>query len=291
MHKKALVFMLLVTVAILVNGCARSEETALVMGFVPMRDAEALIESVEPLAELLSQELQMKVKPFTAVNYVAVVEGLGSGQVDFGFIPPFGYVLANSESNAQVILTALRSDGSPYYRSQFLVGKDSGIHNLEDLRGKKIAFVDPASTSGYLFPGAHLMRLGIDIDTDIEAIFAGNHDGALQALLRGEVDAAAVFVDARERYADDFPTAMVDTEVLAYTEFIPNISVTVKGAMPTELADKIAEALLKIASDPVGGPLLQELFNMYGFVRAQDSDYDIIRETALYMNVDLRNAP
>lgn len=287
MKRTALILTILVA-ALVLSGCGVQEEDVLVMGFVPMKDAESLIEDVAPLAEMLSEELGVQVEAFTAVNYVAVVEGLGSGQVDFGFIPPFSYVLANSESEAQVVLTALGSDGKPYYRSQFAAGTDSGIENLEDLKGKKIAFVDPSSTSGYLFPAAHLADLGYDIDNDFETILAGGHDKSLQALLNGDVDVAAMFVDARQRYAADFPTALDDTRVIGYTEEIPNISVTVAGSMEVRMAARITKALMKIAEDPQGAEMLKNLFNMHGFVPAQDSDYDVIRRTAEALDVDLR---
>ena len=229
--KRAIALLLIVVLAISIVGCTSKEEEVIKMGFVPMKDGDSLIESVEPLTEMLSKELGVKVEGFTATNYVGVVEGLGSGQVDFGFIPPFAYVLANEESNAEVILTALNKSGEAKYRSQFLVRKDSDITSFSDIKGKKVAFVDPSSTSGYLFPGAHLINEGIDIEKDIEYVYAGGHDKALQLLLNGDVDVATTFVDARDRYKEDFPEAMEKTEVLGYTDYIPNISVTVKGDM------------------------------------------------------------
>jgi phosphonate transport system substrate-binding protein len=287
---KKLSILLVLLLALGLSGCGREREReqVLVMGFVPMKDSETLIEEVGPLAEMLSQELGIRVRPFTAMNYVGVVEGLGAGQVDFGFIPPFSYVLANSESNAKVVLTALRRDGNPYYFSQILVRTDSDIQTVADLKGKIIAFVDPASSSGYIFPGAHLKALGLDIDRDLTTIFAGGHDKALQALLNGHVDAAAVFVDVRTRFAADFPTAMRDTRQLTVTQPIPNISVTVRGDMDTELSARIVQALLRIAQDEEGAAMLKKLFDMYGFVPAQDEDYDVVRETARLMGVDLR---
>lgn len=283
----------IIMVISILAGCTLSaahQEQEIVMGFVPMRDGDTLIESVQPLAQMLSEEIGIPVRAFTATNYVGVVEGLGSGTVDFGFIPPFAYVLANRESNAQVILTALNARGKAYYRSQFLVRKDSGIESFEDLRGKTIAFVEPSSTSGFLFPGAHLRGLGIDLERDINYIYAGGHDKALQLLLLGDVDVATTFVDARDRFRNDFPTAMEDTRVLGYTNDIPNISVTVSGRMNSELKEKIRNALLKIAQDEEGAILLKELFNMHGFQEAQDSDYDIIRETARLMDINLEKA-
>ncbi|WP_353094796.1 phosphate/phosphite/phosphonate ABC transporter substrate-binding protein [Tissierella praeacuta] len=286
--KRVIVLLLILTLTASIIGCTQNKEEVIRMGFVPMKDGDKLIESVEPLTEMLSKELGVKVEGFTATNYVGVVEGLGSGQVDFGFIPPFAYVLANKESKAGVILTALNKSGESKYRSQFLVRKDSGIKDFLDIKGKKVAFVDPSSTSGYLFPGSHLIKEGIDIEKDIEYVYAGGHDKALQLLLNGDVDMATTFVDARDRYKEDFPDAMEETEVLGYTEYIPNISVTVRGDMDKEMQDKIKNALLNITKSDEGLALLKELFNMYGFEEATDSDYDIIRTTAESMNVDLK---
>jgi len=286
--KKILIALMVIGLISGLAGCGKEEETTIKMGFVPMMDGDKLIESVEPLAELLTEEIGIKVEAFTATNYVGVVEGLGSGQVDFGFIPPFAYVLANSESNAQVILTALNKSGESSYRSQFLVGGDSNINSFSDIKGQKVAFVDPSSTSGYLFPGALLMGEGIDLEKDIQYFYAGGHDKALQLLLNGDVDIATTFVDARERYEKDFPDAKDKTKVLGYTKDIPNISVTVRGNLESDLQEKLKKALLKIAETEEGSKLLVELFNMYGFAEATDEDYDVIRDTAKLMKVDLK---
>lgn len=286
--KKTIGILLVLVLILSMTACKSEKEEVITMGFVPMRDGDKLVESVQPLAELLSEELGVKVEGFTATNYVGVVEGLGSGQVDFGFIPPFAYVLANKESDAQVILTAINNKGEARYRSQFIVRNDSDINNFEDIKGKRFAFVDPSSTSGYLFPGAHLISQGIDIEKDIEYMYSGGHDKSLQLLLNKDVDAVSTFVDVRERYASEFPKAMEETRILGYTEYIPNISVTTSASMDEEMRDKIQEALLKIVETEEGGELLKELFNMYGFEKATDADYEVIRTTAETMNVDLK---
>lgn len=286
--KKILLAVIALSMLIMSVGCGPEEEDIITMGFVPMRDGDTLIESVEPLTAMLSEELGVEVRGFTATNYVGVVEGLGSGQVDFGFIPPFAYVLANQESDAEVVLTSLNRDGEAFYRSQFLVRADSGIESFEDIGGKVVGFVDPSSTSGYLFPGAHLIGEGIDLENDIDYVYTSGHDTSIQLLLNGDIDLAPTFVDARERYEDEFPSAIEETTVLGYTESIPNISVTTSGSMDDEMRLKIQEALLSIAESEEGKELLAELFNMHGFVRASDSDYEVIRTTAKAMDIDLR---
>ena len=287
--KKGLLLILALVLALSAVGCSvnAEEEKVIKLGFVPMQDGDKLIESVKPLEEMLSKELGQPVEAFTATNYVGVVEGLGSGQVDFGLIPPFAYVLANKENDARVILTAINKHGKSFYRSQFIVPVDSTIEDFTDIKGKKLAFVDPSSTSGYLFPGAHLKMEGVDIDNDMEYVYAGGHDKAIQLLLNGDVDVATTFVDARERYQNDFPDVLEKTKVLGYTQNIPNISVTVRGDMDAEMEEKISNALLAVAASEEGGALLKELFNMYGFVESTDSDYQVIRDTAELMEVDL----
>lgn len=275
-------------IMLVLTACGNEDEETITMGFVPMRDGDTLIESVEPLTELLSKELGVKVKGFTATNYVGVVEGLGSGQVDFGFIPPLAYVLANQESDAEVILTSLNRNGEAFYKSQFLVSEESDINSFQDIKGKIVGFVDPSSTSGYLFPGAYLVTEGIDLERDIQYVYSGGHDQSLQLLLNGDIDVAVTFVDARERYSQDFPDAMEHTRILGYTDNIPNISVTASGSMEEEMKDQIQEALIAIAEHEDGKELLKDLFNMHGFIPATDEDYQVIRKTAEIMNIDLR---
>lgn len=272
----------------LLTGCDSKKEEQLVMGFVPHRDGDKLIEDVAPLEEMLSAKMGIKVKAFTASNYVAVVEGFGSGSVDFGLIPPFASVLAAEEFGANPVLVVVKKNGSTTYKSQILVRNGSGIKTVEDLKGKKIAFVEPSSTSGYLFPAALLREHGIDLEKDLEYLYAGGHDKALQLLLNGDVDAAATFADARQRYAKEFPDALDDTEVLVYTEDIPGVSVTVSSKMNEDTVKKLKDALTEIAESAEGKELLARLFDIHGFSETKAEDYEVIKKTAELMELDLR---
>lgn len=287
--KKLLGICLAVALAVtMLTGCDKQQPNVLVMGFVPHRDGDKLIEDVAPLEEMLSKEMGINVKAFTAANYVAVVEGFGSGGVDFGLIPPFASVLASEEFKARPILVVVKKNGSTTYKSQLLVRKDSGIKTIEDIKGKKIAFVEPSSTSGYLFPAALIKESGIDLEKDIEYIYAGGHDKALQLLLNGDVDVAATFSDVRKRYEKEFPDAMDCTNVLEYTEDIPGVSITVSSKMDDTTVTKLKEALEKIANSEEGKEILKKLFDIHGFVDASAEDYEIIKKTAEIMELDLR---
>lgn len=289
MKKRLSIFLVfLVTILFGFSACKNNQENdVLKLGFVPLVDGERLIESTKPLAKVLSEAIGKKVEIVTATNYVGIVEGIGASKIDFAIIPPFAYVLANKESNAQIILKALNKKGKSYYRSVFFVNKDSEIKNIKDLKGKRVAFVDPSSSSGYLYPGAYLKKNGVDIDKDIQIVYSGGHDKSLQLLMNNDVDAIAVYEGARKKYKEEFNGIMEQTRVLCYSDNIPYISVVVRGDMSKELREQIKTGLLKGLNGEEGKKITIELFNLYGFEEAQDSDYDGIRTTAKLMDIDL----
>lgn len=286
--KKRSILLLLLTVIILGTACSgpKDEET-LTMGFVPLVDGDKLIESVDPLSQVLTEEMGVNVEAFTATNYVGVVEGLGSGQIDFGIIPPLSYVLANNESGAEVIMTAVNEDGSTGYYSQILVRKDSGINEVEDLKGKTVAFVDPSSASGYAFPGAYLIDHGIDLENDIDYTYSGGHDKSIQLLINGDVDAIGTFPRAVTRHLDEFPEAKDDLKVLGQTDLIPGVCVTVSPSMDEETKEKLIETLDNIGENEEISNLLMELFDFAGFEKATAEDYENIKKSVEAVGVEL----
>ena len=106
-------------------------------------------------------------------------------------------------------------------------------------------------------------------------------------LLNRDVDVIAVYEGAREKYQKEFEGIMEHTETLCYSDNIPYISVTVRGDMSPELREQIKEGLLKGLNGEEGKRITIELFNLYGFEEAKDSDYDGIRTTAELMDIDL----
>ena len=276
-----------------VVGCSskkeekKVEEKVIKMGFVPLKNSEQLVEDVKPIADYLSQKMGVKVEAFTASNYIGVVEGIGSGSVDFGIIPPFSSLLAQKQSNAKPILTSKGKTGKPGYTAELYVRKDSGIKSLQDVKGKKVAFVDPSSSSGYIYPGAMLVKAGINLDKDISYQFSGGHDKSLQLLLNKDVDVIATFDGVEERYAKDFPAALTDIEKLASSDTIPGIMVTASSKMDKDLQEKLKQALLDMEKDPKMKELFTKMFSITGFEEVDQTAYNKVEETAKVMNVDL----
>ena len=265
----------------------KKEEKVIKMGFVPLKNSEKLVEDLKPISDYLSERLGVKVEAFTASNYIGVVEGLGSGSVDFGIIPPFSSLLAQKQSSAKPILTSKGKTGKPGYTAELYVRKDSGIKSLQDVKGKKVAFVDPSSSSGYIYPGAMLVEAGLNLDKDISYQFSGGHDKSLQLLLNKDVDVIATFDGVEERYAKDFPAALTDIEKLASSDTIPGIMVTASSKMDKDLQEKLKQALLDMEKDPKMKELFTKMFSITGFEEVDQTAYNKVEETAKVMNVDL----
>ena len=204
--KKVWKLLMLVSLIFLLISCGeKKKEKPLVMGLVPIANSEKLIEDTAPLHKMLGDEIGRPVEGFIATNYIGIVEALGTGTIDFALIPPFAYILANKKNGTEALLTSINKHDEPGYYSVLLVRTDSGIEKVEDLKGKKVAFVDPSSTSGYIFPAVILMDHGINIEQDITYQFAGGHDKALQLLINGDVDAIGTYESAVTKFAKELP--------------------------------------------------------------------------------------
>jgi phosphonate transport system substrate-binding protein len=124
-------------------------------------DKEKNDATYRPLADYLAKKLGRTVELRTVDSWEGLAKSLSTGETDIALLGPWGYVLANSQANAQVISTILY-DGKPEYFAIMVTSPDSGINSPKDLKGKTFAFGDKGSTSGYLIPLHYFMQQGID---------------------------------------------------------------------------------------------------------------------------------
>ncbi|GAB4454688.1 MAG: phosphate/phosphite/phosphonate ABC transporter substrate-binding protein [Armatimonadaceae bacterium] len=269
---------------------ARPEK--LVFGFVPSAEAATIADSAKPMADFIAKEIGIPVETFTSTDYAGMVEAMGSGKVDIASFGPFSYVLANDQGAAEVILKTSRR-GSFTYPWMFVARADSGIAKIEDAKGKKIAFVDPSSTSGYLYPAYYLKKQDLDPnDFFSQVIFAGSHDTAVRNVYQGTVDVAAVYDDVRDKLVKTLPDVKDKVKVLYTTRGtsgeIPNDAIAVRPGLSEELKTQIKQALLKYAEVEEGKKTLAEVYDVDALTEAKDEDYNPVRDVAKMMDVNLR---
>ena len=261
----------------------------LTVQFVPSQNADKLEAKAKPLEKLLSDKLGIPVKVSVSTNYNTIVEAMKSKKVDVGFLPPTAYTLAHDQKAADLLLQAQRygvnKDGSSNkklvddYKSEILVKKNSGIKSLKDLKGKKIALQDVTSTAGYTFPLATLKKeTGINATKDMKIVNVKGHDQAVISLLNGDVDAAAVFQDARTIVKKDQPNVFKDTKILKLTESIPNDTISVRPDMDKKFQEKLKKAFKDIAKSKKGHKIISEVYSHEGYSDTRDSNFDIVRK-------------
>ena len=279
-----------IVVALLLTSLGASAQTSLHLVLTPSQKPTNLLATGEEFGQVLGKLAGVPVRVTVASDYAAVIEALRNRTADLAFVHPGGYVLASREAKARIVVRNLWH-GKSSFTSRIYVRKESGLKQLEDLRDKTIAFVDPASSSGYIYPMVLLIQKGLVKNRDPktffrEVVFSGAHDAAMRALLNGHVDAIASFDLAREQYLKD-PAERDRIVWIAETPEIPEAGIAARDGLNPEIVAKVRAALLQIKA-PAHAELLKRLYEIDGFAPADDRDYDPVRAAIELLGVRVR---
>jgi phosphonate transport system substrate-binding protein len=243
-------------------------------------DAGAKFEAAyNSLTSALAANLHCPVHLFVTQNYTAEVEAMRAGKLDVAEFGPLGYVFAHSMADAQPVAAFGLANGQPVtYTAALWVPKSSPIHTVAQLKGHTIAFADPASTSGNLYPRYALIHAGLNPDKDVKIEFAGSHPASMLALVNGKVDAAEVNSqqEATGEAAHQFDPSKFRR--IWVSKPIVNDPITVYGQLPAAFQSALKTALLnltpaqlKLVDTELGvnsGPMIPALDSFYNPIRA-----------------------
>jgi len=267
--------------ALLCPAPVDAAEGKLVLALIPQENPEKLVGDIEVIAEWLSAEIGVPVTGFVTSDHAAAVEALRNGDADISFMGALPYVIAHNEIGAEVVLQEVYR-GEPVYTGRVFVRRDSGIENIDDLRGKTIAFADPISESGYIYPLDIFVQRGLlERGQDPSAFFgkiyfAGGYQQAMQAVANGLVEAAGA-----SQYAEMLLSPEQQTEVvwIAESDPIPSHTVIAREGLDPETKERFVEAMLKL-NEPEYRYLLAHVYSPDGYIVADPAAYDGVREIA-----------
>lgn len=273
-----------VALAFATSSAALAQTQELRVGLIPSEDAQAMIRSSQQVMDQLAEKTGMKVRPFVANDYNGVIEALRSGKLDLAYLGPFSYVLASSMANAEAFAVAVtKKTGTSSYRSLLITRKDSGLDSVAKLQRHTFAFVDPTSASGHLFPKAGLLADGFDPEKHFSrVIFSGSHDANIMAVANNKVDGAAVADRIFESAVAKGLIKGEDFQVIWRSQPIPESPMVWRKSLDAATKQKVAAALADIKGLPWGD---QGVLN--GFAPTNDKAYDVVRQTAKALNLDL----
>jgi len=262
-----------------------AEAGVLKVGIIPAEDARAVVRQSKDVMEQISKALSMKTEIFVGSDYNATIEAMRASKVDVALMGAFGYVLATTQAPVEAFaVTVTKKSNSPDYHSIIIARNDeTDLTSLDSLRGHTFAFVDPSSTSGSLMPKAAMMDGHIVPENDLKkVIYSGGHDASIIAVAEGKVDAASV---ADRIYANACEKKAVDCsklKVIWTSPPIPNDPLFYRKAISDGMKKKIADAFYGIHDLTFG-----EMGVVARFAPATDATYDIVRNIAKTLNLDL----
>lgn len=269
-----------------------SFDRPIIFAFTPSADVARITASGNAIASALATATGLRWKVTVPTSYAAEIESVCAGQTDIAAIAPLQMTLLLDKQCGDPILSALRKDDtgklSTTYQSQILVRSDSGITDLNGLKGKKFAFTDPISTSGYLFPTLLVKQKANQEPKTFfsSTVFAGGHDKAVLALYRGEVDGAASFIDART-LAGMPADIMTKTTRIATAGPIPNDGIAIRKGFPADLQAQVSKALIDYCASDAGKVQCKNLFSWDGLQTVDKSFYDPVKDAAKLAGIDV----
>lgn len=288
---------LMLTLGLLAGGCGTAAPTGaaqapsqglekLRIALVPAEEAAEQVKQYSKAFRFLEKKLGMQVEPFLATDYTGVIEAMRAKHLDVAWYGPFSYILAAQEAGAEAFALPIGEKTGKTYYSYIITRADTGIGKLEDLKGRTFTFGDPASTSGHLIPRYTLVKAGINPDKDFKSVqFSGAHDATGLAVANGKVDAGAIWDAAYQRLVEKKLVDESKMRTIVKSDPIPESPWAMRKDLPADLKGRIKDALMAM---PQEEPEALKGTGYFKFEQVSDGDYDMIRETAKALKLDIK---
>ncbi len=277
MQKKG--FGVVVVLLLLSLGCTgrRGTGPALRLAMIPSTDPGKIVRDSQPLVKYLEKETGSRIELVVPTNYAAVVEAIANDTVDIAYLGGFTFVQASRRAG---VLPLVQRERDQNFHSVFITQPRSGINTLADLKGHSFAFGDVNSTSGHLMPAYYMRAANVDQGLIAKALYTGGHDATALAVANSKVDAGAM---DELVFGNMMKSGKITPEQIRvfYTTpaFFDYVWAARKGLDP-KLSNSFADALLKLDASNPEHKVLLDLLNATKYLRADDSNYDKLRQAA-----------
>lgn len=242
------------------------------------------------LGAYLGRKIGVPVEFTILSRYGNILERFEAEGMDGAFFGSFTGALAIERLGVVPLARPVNLDGSSTYHGHLFVRRDSGIRTVADLRGKRMAFVDRATTAGYVFPLAWLREHGIPSPDGFfsEYYFTGSHDAAIDAVLQRKADVGAAKHSVYDRVRKDDPRVDREIRILADSPSVPSNGLCVRRDLEPDLKEALRRALLDLERDPEGARVLEQ-FGALRFIETTAEDYAPVLRLAQSAGIDLKH--
>jgi phosphonate transport system substrate-binding protein len=265
----------------------RPEGPTLLIGLIPEQNIFKQMDRYDPLAAYLSKKTGFTVRLIILPRYGNIISNFVSSKMDGAFFGSFTYALAHEKLGVEVLARPVNLQGASTYHGLLFVRRGSGITTVEGMRGKRFAFVDKATTAGYLLPLAYFTKHGVQYKTYLkESYFTGTHEDAIYDVLNGKADIAAAKNTVFDRIAAADDRVRKDLVVLERSPDVPENGLAVRKDLDDGVKKILRETLVTMHADPEGKRVLAD-FGARQFIVTTDADYRPVYEYARAVNLNL----
>ena len=275
------VIMLGMTLAANAMAGVDADPETLKVALLPDEDASTVIKNNKPLQDYLEGALGKKVKLVVTTDYSSMIEAMRHGRIDLAYFGPLSYVMAKSKSDIEAF-AAIVKKGSATYQGVVIGNAAAGVHTLADIKGKDMAYGDPASTSSHLIPKSILAAAGLVQGKDYNEHFLGAHDAVALTVQSGKAQAGGLSRPIFESLLAKGVIKADKVNVITYSKPFPQYPWTMRSNLDPALKTKIREAFYSAKDEGVLKP-----FKAQSFAPMEDKDYDVVRDLAKILNLDL----
>jgi phosphonate transport system substrate-binding protein len=241
------------------------------------------------LGEYLTRKIGVEVQFTILSRYGNILESFESDRMDGAFFGSFTGALAIEKLGVVPLARPVNLDGTSTYQGYLFVRKDSGISDVRTMRGKRMAYVDRATTAGYVFPLAWFREHGVSSPERLfaEHWFTGSHDAAITSVLEGKADVGAAKHSVFDRVRRENPRVDRELIILASSPPVPSNGLCVRKDLEEDLREALRRALLDLHQDPEGTAVLQQI-GAIKFIETTATDFVPVIELSRRAGIDLK---
>jgi phosphonate transport system substrate-binding protein len=255
----------------------------------PFRGSEEGSNPYIPLVQTVSDRLGIPIDLEVGHDYEDLETRIVQGQVDLAVLGPYSYVRARKRAEGIQVFASHISRGNITYGAYIIARADGPIQSLEDMRGKRMAFVDERSASGWLFPAARFLDEAIHPVQDLEHHFYGNHENVVNAVIQGDADAGATYSDV---LLDRQRNRQTELHIVAKGALVPHDAYVLRAGLPSIIGEAVGLAMSQISTrDEEGRSILAPLWPINGFISVNDTHFERVRIVDTQVEAALGNEP
>ncbi|HLL91079.1 MAG TPA: phosphate/phosphite/phosphonate ABC transporter substrate-binding protein [Tepidisphaeraceae bacterium] len=263
---------------------SKSNPDTLRVALLPDENASTVIKNNKPLKDYLERRLGKQVELVVTTDYSSMIEAMRRGRLELAYFGPLSYCLAKTKVEIEPF-AALKKDGTTTYKSVLIGNAESGVTSASDAKGKTVAYGDPASTSSHLIPKDMLAQAGLSHERDYKEQFVGAHDAVAVNVQNGNAQVGGLSKPIFESLVEKKIIDPAKVKVLQASGPFPQYPWAMQSSLDPALKEQIRQAFYELDDKAVLKP-----FKADGFGPITDADYDVVRELAKSLKLDLAKA-